>query len=49
MTNMNYLNDNAIVPVIMEPGYLTARRDVHIPKLNEGERWYYGMYLLKDI
>lgn len=49
MTNMNNLNDNAIVPVTMEPGYLTARKDVHIPELNNGERWYYGMYSLKDI
>ena len=49
MTNMNNVSDNAIVPVTMEPGYLTARKDVHIPKLNKGERWYYGLYLLKDI
>jgi hypothetical protein len=49
MTNMNYLNDNAIVPVTMKPGYLTARENVDIPELNNGERWYYGMYLLKDI
>lgn len=49
MTNMNNLNDNAIVPVTMEPGYLTARDGVDIPDLNNGERWYYGLYLLKDI
>lgn len=49
MTNMNNVDDNAIVPVTMKPGYLTARDGVHIPKLNNGERWYYGIYLLKDI
>lgn len=50
MTNMNNLSDNALVPVTMQPGYLTLRKGYQrIPKLNEGERWYYGMYLLKDI
>nr|DAO67559.1 MAG TPA: hypothetical protein [Caudoviricetes sp.] len=49
MTNTNSVSDNALVPVTMQPGYLTARKDAHIPALNNGERWYYGMYLLKDI
>lgn len=50
MTNMNKLSDNALVPVTMEPGYLTARDGVpDIPDIKNGERWYYGMYLLKDI
>ncbi len=50
MTNTNTLSDNALVPVTMQPGYLTLRKDFpHIPKLDKGERWYYGMYLLKDI
>lgn len=49
MTNMNNVSDNAIVPVTIEPGYLTARKNVDIPELNNGERWYYGLYLLKDI
>lgn len=49
MTNTNNVSDNAIVPVTIRPGYLTARDGVHISALNNGERWYYGMYLLKDI
>jgi hypothetical protein len=50
VTNMNNVNDNALVPVTMEYGYLTPRDgSPRIPALEKGERWYYGMYLLKDI
>lgn len=50
MTNTNSVRDNALVPVTMKPGYLTVRDDApDIPALKNGERWYYGMYLLKDI
>lgn len=49
MTNMDNVYDNALVPVTMKPGYLTARDGVRISNLNNGERWYYGLYLLKDI
>ena len=50
MTNMNNANDNALVPVTMQPGYLTVRDGFpDIPELENGERWYYGIYLLKDI
>lgn len=50
MTNTNSVSDNALVPVTMEYGYLTTRDGFpRIPALEKGERWYYGMYLLKDI
>ena len=50
MTNTNSVSDNALVPVTMEYGYLTTRDGFpKIPTLEKGERWYYGMYLLKDI
>lgn len=50
MTNMNSVSDNALVPVTMKYGYLTTRDGFpKIPELKQGERWYYGMYLLKDI
>lgn len=50
MTNTNSVSDNALVPVTMRYGYLTARDGFpKIPDLENGERWYYGMYLLKDI
>ena len=50
MTNTNSVSDNALVPVTMKYGYLTTRDDFPtIPELEKGERWYYGIYLLKDI
>lgn len=50
MTNTNSVSDNALVPVTMQDGYLTTREGFPIiPDLEKGERWYYGMYLLKDI
>lgn len=50
MTNTNSVSDNALVPVTMQYGYLTIRDGFpKIPDLEEGERWYYGIYLLKDI
>ena len=50
MTNTNSVSDNTLVPVIMKQGYLTTRDGFpKIPELKKGERWYYGMYLLKDI
>ena len=50
MTNTNSVSDNALVPVTMEYGYLTPRDGFPaIPDLEKGDRWYYGMYLLKDI
>lgn len=49
MTNTNSVSDNALVPVTMRYGNLTPRKDFpDIPEI-EGERWFYGMYLLKDI
>ena len=50
MSNMNSVSDNALVPVTLEFGYLTTRDGFpEIPELENGERWYYGIYLLKDI
>lgn len=50
MTNTNSVSDNALVPVIIKYDFLTTRDDFpKIPEPEEGERWYYGMYLLKDI
>ena len=49
MTNTNNVSDNSLVPVTMEYGYLTPRDGVKVPEIKNGERWYYGMYLLKDI
>jgi hypothetical protein len=50
MTNTNSVSDNALVPVTLQYGYLTTRNGFpDIPELEKGERWYYGMYLLKDI
>ena len=50
MSNTNSVSDNVLVPVTMQYGYLTTRDGTPpIPDLEEGERWYYGMYLLKDI
>lgn len=49
MTNTNDVNDNALVPVTIMFGFLTVREGVRIPEINTGERWYYGLYLLKDI
>lgn len=50
MSNTNSVSDNALVAVTMKYGYLTIRDGFpKIPDLEEGERWYYGMYLLKDI
>lgn len=50
MSNTNSVSDNALVPVTMQYGYLTTRDGFpKIPDLQEGERWYYGIYLLKDI
>lgn len=49
MTNTNSMSDNALVPVTMKYGNLTIRDGFpDIPEI-EGERWFYGMYLLKDI
>ena len=49
MTNTNSVSDNALVPVTIKNGYLTPRKGFpSIPEI-EGERWFYGMYLLKDI
>lgn len=50
MTNTNSVSDNTLVPVTMQYGYLTTRDGVPtIPELEDGKRWYYGFYLLKDI
>lgn len=51
MTNTNNVNDNALVPVTILPmsSFLTVPEGVRIPEIKTGERWYYGMYLLKDI
>lgn len=50
MTNTNSLSDNTILPVTIQYGYLTPRDGVPaIPELEDGQRWLYGMYLLKDI
>lgn len=50
MSNTNSVSDNALVPVTMQYGYLTTRDGFPtIPEPETGERWYYGMYLLKDI
>lgn len=50
MTNTKSVSDNALVPVTMRYGELTTRKDFpDIPELEEGDRWFYGMYLLKDI
>lgn len=50
MTNTNNVNDNALVPVTIQYGYLTMRDGFpDIPELTKGDWWYYGMYLLKDI
>lgn len=50
MSNTNNVTDNAIVPVTISSGYLTPREGYpDIPELTKGERWYYGIYLLKDI
>lgn len=50
MTNPESISDNALVPVTMKYGQLTMRNGFpDIPELEKGERWYYGMYLLKDI
>lgn len=50
ITNTNLVSDNALVPVTMKYGYLTTRDGVPtIPDLEDGQRWYYGFYLLKDI
>lgn len=49
MTNTNNVNDNALVPVTITFGFLTVREGVSIPEIKTGERWYYGLYLLKDI
>lgn len=50
MTNTKSVSDNALVPVTMQYGHLTTRKDFpDIPELEEGDRWFYGMYLLKDI
>ena len=50
MTNTKSVSDNALVPVTMRYGYLTPRDGFpDIPELEEGDRWFYGMYLLKDI
>ena len=53
MTNTNNASDNALVPVTIVPGamgsFLTVREGVRIPEIETGERWYYGLYLLKDI
>lgn len=49
MTNTSSVSDNALVPVTMKNGILTLRKGFPtIPEI-EGERWFYGMYLLKDI
>lgn len=50
MSNTNSVSDNALVPVTMKYGYLTTREGFpSIPELEDGQRWFYGMYLLKDI
>lgn len=50
MSNTISVSDNALVPVTLQYGYLTTREGFPtIPTLENGERWYYGMYLLKDI
>lgn len=50
MTNTNSVSDNHLVPVTMQNGFLTTCDGVpRIPDLEKGDRWYYGMYLLKDI
>lgn len=50
MSNTNNVSDQAIVPVTIKYGSLTTREGYpEIPELEKGERWYYGIYLLKDI
>lgn len=50
MTNPNSISDNVVVPVSIKYGYITMRDGFpDIPELEKGDRWYHGMYLLKDI
>lgn len=50
MVNTKSLSDTVLVPVSMRYNMLTTREGVPtIPAVEEGERWYYGMYFLKDI